>query len=391
MVDFSWINAHIADDPARLRLKYGHGYADEILQIECRRKFGIKLADTLAGNPEFIFPTALSGEQSTSDRLARFHASLVAPGTKAADLTAGLGIDAMAIAEKTNHMVAIERDEIVAKALQSNSQNLDNFEVICGDCGDVVKTWGNNGIKFDCLFIDPARRAADGKRLYALDQCEPDVVAMLPALRKVADRLVIKASPMLDITHTLNLLPDDAEIIVLGTPTECKELDIVCDFNKDVDAPSIRAVTLGADFESEFRFTKAEEANATAIMGIPSQGDYVYDPYPAVMKAGPMKLLADRFGLKKLSANTHLWTSQTFVPGFPGRAFSVVEVRPFMSKHIKRYAARYPRVNVTARNFDLTSDALRAKLRVKDGGPLRLFAVSATSQKLLVTCEEVNS
>ena len=107
------------------------------------------------------------------------------------------------------------------------------------------------------------------------------------------------------------------------------------------------------------------------------------------MKAAPLKILGERFGLKKLAPNTHLWTSAEAVGGFPGRTFMVVEALPYMSKHIKRYASRYPKVSVTARNFDMSSDALRAKLRVADG-PLRLFAVSNPPQKLLLTCQEVN-
>lgn len=389
-LDFSWISAHLSDDTTRLRLKYGHNYADEILQIECRRKFGTKLADTLAANPEFIFPTALSGEQSTSDRLARFHASLVRHDKTVADLTAGLGIDAMAIAVKADHVVAVERNEQVANALRINSDKLDNFKVICGDCSDVIKIWGKDGRRFDCLFIDPARRTADGRRIYALDQCEPDVVAMLPDLQKATNRLIVKASPMLDVTHTLNLLPYAVEIIVPGTPTECKELDIVCEFNKPIGEPLIRAVTLGPDFQSTFEFTKAEEAAAKTEFGVPKPGDYIYDPYPTVMKAAPMKLLGERFGLKKLAPNTHLWTSDKLITDFPGRTFIATEILPYMSKHIKRYASRHHAVSVTTRNFDMTAGALRAKLHVADG-PTRLFAASTTNERLLITCKDISS
>lgn len=387
-MDFSWIEQHAGDDAAKLRLKYGHERADEILQIECRRKYDAKLAETLAANPRFVFPTALSGEQSTSDRLARFHAALTGHGERAADLTAGLGIDAMAIAANAAGVVAVERDAAVAEALRLNSAATGNLTVVNGDCREVVKQWAEKGERFGCIFIDPARRAADGGRVYALDQCEPDVVAMLPELRKITDRLVIKASPMLDITHTLGLLPDAAEAIVLGTPTECKELDIVCDFKTAATEPTIRAVTLGQGFESVFEFTRSQEAAATFRQGVPKEGDYVYDPYPAVMKAAPMKLLAERFGVEKLSANTHLWTSSRLAAGFPGRVFMAVEVLPYMSKHIKRYASRYPRVSVTTRNFDMAADALRSKLGVRDGA-LRLFAASTPSQKYLITCEEV--
>lgn len=389
---YSWISAHASEDPARLRLKYGRDRAQEILQIDCRRKYSAKLCDTLAADQEFIFPTALSGEQSTSDRLARFHAEMIPDGATVIDLTAGLGIDAMTMARLgADSVVAVERDAEVADALRHNSRNLNNFTVITGDCNEIARHLVTEGRHFDYAFIDPARRAGDGSRVFALSDCEPDVTAMLSTLRSLAGNLIVKASPMLDITDTAERLPGTVEVITLGTSTECKELDIRVDLDSETtDGYIIKAVTLGDGLESVFTFTRAEEASAIAEFGEPKAGDTVYEPYPAVMKAAPFKLLGERFGLKKAGPNTHLWFSDNEVPDFPGRALRVVEVLPYMSKHIKRYASRYPRVGVTTRNFDTGADALRAKLGVKDG-PMRLFAITTfNSRKLMITCEPLS-
>lgn len=382
----------MSDDPGRLRLKYGHNRANEILQIECRRKYEAKLGAALKADPQFLFPTALSGEQSTSCRLADFHASMIGKGWKVADLTAGLGIDAMAIARHIGtqgYVMAIERDETVADALRHNARMIDNLEVACSDCRTLLDIWASEGMQFDCIFIDPARRDNAGGRVYALDKCEPDVVEMLPLLRTVTKRLIIKASPMLDISHTLSLLPEAVKVTVLGTPTECKELDITCEFcRKEYNEPHIEAVTLGQDIDSRFTFTRGEEASATAGYGIPQPGDYILDPYPSVMKAAPFRLLAERYGLSKPAANTQLWYGHSVPDRFPGRAFEVEEVLPFMSKHIKRYSSRYPRMSVTTRNFDISAEALRTKLGVKDGSG-RLFAITgADNNKYLITCKE---
>lgn len=386
---YEWIDAHKDADPATLRLKYGKERAFEILQIECRKKYAAKLHETLARDPRFIFPTALAGEQSTSDRLAAFHASLIKPGMKVADLTAGLGIDAMAMARKAGpdgHVTAVERDENVADALRHNADSLPCVEVIQSDCRTLLDVWAREGMVYDCIFIDPARRAADGSRVYALDDCEPDVVAMMPLLKTVARRIIIKASPMLDITHTTGRLDNVERVIVLGSATECKELDIVCGTKAAETEPAIEAVTLARGVDSRFTFTRAEDAAATPVFGVPRAGEYIFDPYPAVMKAAPFRLLGARYGLSKLAANTQLWYGPAPAEGFPGRAYKIEEVLPYMSKHIKRYASRYPRVSVTARNFDMTADALRAKLRVSDG-PARLFAATAADgTRYLITC-----
>jgi len=389
---FKWIAEHAADDPSKLRLKYGHGRADEILQIECRRKYAAKLCHTLRGDSEFIFPTVLSGEQSTSDRLATFHASMIVPCRQVADLTAGLGIDAMTIARhlgNDGHVTAVERDEAVADALRHNARNISALEVINADCRTLLDVWGREKRHFDCIFIDPARRDSSGGRVYALDQCEPDVTAMLNALQTVTDHLIIKTSPMLDIAHTLSLLPQAVRVVVLGTTTECKELDIECRFGiGKYPEPQIEAVTLGNNTDSRFSFTRSLEAEASATYGIPGPGDYILEPYPAVMKSAPFKLLSATYGFTKLAPNTQLWFAASAPGDFPGRAYEVEEVLPYMSKHIKRYSSRYSHVSITVRNFDTGADNLRTRLGVKDG-PRRLFAVSdAGGNKYLITCKD---
>lgn len=380
---FEWISAHAADDPSRLRLKYGKTHSFEILQIECRHKYAAKLASTLAEIPEFVFPTALSAEQSTSDRLAAYHASLVPAGASVADLTAGLGVDASAMARRAS-VVAVERQEDLVDAMRHNYASIKSLKPVHADCRDFVAQAVADNKHFDVIFIDPARRGSDGQRLFALADCEPSVLDMMPSLKKICSRLVIKASPMLDIAHTMAEVPEATEIISLGTPTECKELDIICDFAHTVDSPKISAVTIGADFESVFTFTRAEEASAEVNYGTPRVGDFIFDPYPAVMKAGAFRLMSAKFDTLKLDANTQLWFSSELRPDFPGRSFEVIEILPYASKHIKRYAARYPRVGVTARNFDMTADALRAKLGVREGSD-RLFAASKASGRYLIT------
>lgn len=386
---FDWIEKHKNDNPATLRLKFGADMADEILQVECRKKFASKLSSTLSADPQFVFPSMLAGEQATGDALAAWHAAMFDPGEKVVDLTAGLGIDAMAAARRVGRegtVVAVELDGSRAEALRWNTRMFDNLEVVGGDCREIVKAWAADGMRFNCAFVDPARRSADGGRVYSLADCEPNVVEMLPDLKKICKRLVVKASPMLDITHTAGILPEATEIVSLGTTTECKELDIVCDFTSEAKAePRIRAITIGRDFLSEFTFLRSEETEAQCRYGVPEPGGYVLDPYPAVMKAAPLKLLGARYGVAKAAPNSHLWFSPTRVEGFPGRQYRITEILPYMSKHIKRYASAHPAVGVTVRNFDMTADALRAKLRVKDGSD-RLFAVSlADGRKLMIT------
>lgn len=378
---WQWVRNHASDAPARLRLKYGRGRANEILQVEGRRKYRSKLDGVFSLLPEFVIPNALSPEQSTSWELARWHASLVPEGASVADFTAGMGVDVLALSRRASTVLAVERDESIADALAFNFREIHNVRTVCADCRELL----GRGQTFDLIFIDPARRADDGSRLFALRQCAPDVVEMLPSMLEMAPTVIVKASPMLDIDHTLAELPLCSHIYAVGTTTECKETVCFCHRDTGARQALITAVTIHGEQVTLFDFTRSEERAAVPRFGAPLVGHYVYDPYPSVMKTGAFNLLSERYGAVRLGPNTQLWTSAGRVD-FPGHAFRVTEVLPYASRHIKRYAAAHPRVSVTARNFDMDSAALRRKLGVADASDERLFAVKThTGEKLLVT------
>lgn len=387
---WKWVDEHLHDDPVKLRLKYNKkngdiDYAAAITQIECRNKFAHKLHDTLSRSMRFYFPSRLAGEQSTSDRLAEYHRKLIIRDKPIADFTSGLGIDLFHCSAETSECIGIELDEAKADALRYNIDVLDlkNIEVICADCRKFAKTTSR---RFGTIFIDPARRAADGSRVFSLADCEPNVIEMLPRLSEICDRLIIKMSPMLDISHTIEALHGCTEIIALGTPTECKELIAVMDFNVTATSPVIKAVTLGRDWESIFSYTSEEENEASMPeQSMPREGDYLFEPFPAVMKLSAQKLLAARYEVKMFHFNTRLYHSH-HDDVFPGEHFKIERIIDYASKNIKRLSKEYPQINVAVRNFGMTADALRKKLGVKDGGSLRLIGLTAPdcSKKMLI-------
>ncbi len=386
---WDWVDAHISDDPIRLRLKYakvndGIDYDAAIRQIECRRRFGKKLQVTLDRTPRFYFPSKLSGEQSTSDRLAAYHATLVRENEPLIDLTSGLGIDVMHCAPKCSSATAVERSEALADALRYNAaqSHCDRLDVICGDCREIVSR--DTVERYGTAFIDPARRSDDGSRVYSLADCEPDVVAMLPDLERICRRLIVKMSPMLDISHTVSTLGGCTKIISLGNPTECKELIAVKDFGTgSTDSQTIiEGITLLPQGEAEFRYTASEEAScAIPAYTLPSRGDFFYEPYPSIMKLGANRLLASRYELDAIHPNSRLYHSDKLDSSFPGNIFKVEAVIDYSSSNLKRFKRDYPVINVAARNFGISAEALRSKLGVKDGGDKRVIGVTDSSDR----------
>lgn len=382
---WEWVNSHLGQDAARLRLAShpatDFNLSEAITQVECRSRYGKKLRQTLTRFPEFYFPSTLSGEQSTSDLLANFHANFVGADDNVVDLTSGLGIDALHMATKARHVTAIEQNSELCQALEYNAKGLktENLKVVCGDCTELI-----DKLSGTVAYIDPARRAADGSRVFGLNDCQPDVTTLIPELSRNFRSLIIKASPMLDISRTIAELGTAVtDIYLIGTTTECKELFAILRFGEEkVGDVNIHAVTLfGQDAWSEFPFTREQEAEAMANIAekMPMSGDILYVPYPATMKAAPTKLLSSDFGLNKFHANTHLYFGAPSNPveNFPGEKLEIVEVIPWQSKNIKRFKSRFPNVMVSTRNFGMSAEALRKKLGVKEGGAeqLRLFGI----------------
>ncbi|MDE7426524.1 MAG: class I SAM-dependent methyltransferase [Muribaculaceae bacterium] len=391
-----WIEDNRENDPTKLRLKL-HGsdnieaYNSAITQIVCRKKCALKLADTLKAAEHFFFPSEISAEMSTSDVIARIHASLIPSGSTVVDLTAGLGIDVFTLARKAAKAVAVEINADAAAALKYNADvlGLSNVEVIHSDCEDFLRQL-NDGEMYDVAFIDPARRSDNGDRVYALSDCKPDVTELLPLIQKHFRTLIVKASPMLDISALANALPGCTEIIIPGTTTECKELVAVINLSEPYNIPyAIKAVTVNRkEVISEFEFTPEQEKAAAVSYAPPAAGEFLYEPYPALMKSGGMRILASKLNLQKLHPNTHLFTSAEYCASFPGDIFEIIEALPYASKHIKRLSSRYPVINVSARNFKLSAAELAKKLGVKTGGDLRLFGcVNYKDERMIIICK----
>lgn len=371
-------------NPSELRLKYsgktddGIDYEQAITQIECRRKYGKKLSQTLgASGDRFIFPGTLAGEQSTSDALAQWHAGLVSVGATVTDMTAGLGIDCLHIARKAREVRAIERDSRLCDALRQNAKTLDinNLSVTCDDSVSLLKA---GEIVGDIVFIDPARRSATGGRVFAIQDCEPDLTSLLPDMRKCFSTLIAKLSPMLDITEVTRSLPGITDIYAVGTGQECKEVVAVVNLKEtDTAAVNIHAVSVSTDgVAMDFSFTAAEEAGCKTPFAVPAAGDYLYEPLPAVMKSGGFNVLGDRFGLGKLSGNTHIYISKELKSEVPADIFRIEEVIPWQSKNLKRLSKKYPVGEVAVRNLGMSAEALRKKIGVRNGSGVRILGVT---------------
>lgn len=381
-----FIKEHASDDLNRLLLSASRYPGIDIPfvvdQIKARRQIKDKLPSWYQ-NDRLIFPAKIAAEQCSSERTALYKQELVESDMRLCDLTGGLGIDSYFFSRKVRQVTYIERFPAYCDAALHNFGILgaDNITVLKGDSTELLETLG----EMDVFYIDPARRGEGNKRVFALRDCEPDLTQLVPLLFRYAPKVIAKLSPMADIQMTLDLLPQTVSVHVLSVKNECKELLFVMERGSRLDSSRIHCVNFASDGEPElFSFSTQEERNASASINGQIKR-FLYEPNASILKAGAFKVVASRFGLDKLHISSHLYTSDKWIPGFPGRSFAVEEVLPFHNKLCKTLSRQIPQANITARNFPLSIDELRKRTGIADGGNVYLFATTLRQgEKVLI-------
>jgi THUMP domain-like len=387
---FAFVAAHQAHDPAKLALSgspYPH-LREAAAQVAARQKARAKLPQW-AACPLVWFPGSLALEQCSSEAAARYKADLV-QGRALADLTGGLGVDTRYFAGRFAQVHYVERQPALAEAAAWNLAQLGvpNVAVHHQAAEDFLAHLPQ---PIDCFYLDPARRAEQG-RVFQLQDCEPDAAAWLPRLLALAPQVLLKTSPLLDLAaarRQLHLAVPGAlaQVVVLAVDNDCKEVLYLLNRPGAAPAPepTVRAVNLGRPGTTEFAFTLAQEQAATAPLGPPE--NYLYEPNPAVLKAGAFKSVAVGYGLTKLHPHTHLYTSALAVPDFPGRRFRLkAQIKP--DKRALKELIPAGRANLAVRNFPQTVAQLRQQLALREGGDEYLFACTlADGRKVILVTE----
>ena len=392
--------------------------------IEARKKLRKKVPDWWE-RTDLIYPTALCAEQCSSSATATYKAKLVEkiireyttlPGGESvlADLTGGLGIDAAAFSKVAGEVLYNDMNPVLAEAARHNFNvlGIENILISCTELTakslpDILRSshydTGNFGLEQsetmhpDIIFLDPSRRGSNGNRFYMIEDCQPNVLELLPALFSYSRNILLKLSPMADIsliTEQLNHCYEEysektfgtgwnrnwiREIHVVAIAGECKELLVWMDRDWDGDA-----TFLCVEDGRSLKFSQDEIVRSKAVLPDSTFMRVLFEPGKSITKAGAFNAICSRFGLVKLGKFTHLYTfsqplseaelkdkEETLEPF--GKIFSVKEILTFDKASIKKIKNEYPNCEVAARNIPLSSDELRSRLGVKSGDDAMIF------------------
>jgi 16S rRNA G966 N2-methylase RsmD len=383
-----FIAMHGEEDAYALSLQ-GARYPDvdikaAVVQIEGRQRVRDKLP-TWHTNQHILYPSHLPIEQCSSEKTARYKASLVR-GEEFVDLTGGMGVDCFFISQKFHHTVYVERQQELCELAEHNfaALGLQTVNIVHDDCTHYLQKMASA----DVIFIDPARRNSNGKKVFALSDCDPDILQMEDILLEKGKTVLVKLSPMLDMDMLIRQLHSIIAVHVISVDNECKELLAILS-RQAVSDVEIHCIHFIHSEMQSFHFNRSEEIAAQCTFAS-AIGNYLYEPNVSLLKAGAFKLPASAYGIQKLHPNSHLYTSDCLVPQFPGRIFHVEKVGNYSKASLKNLLGGMKKANITVRNFPISATELRKKLKLKEGGDDYLFATtSMDGESLLVSCKKI--
>jgi hypothetical protein len=381
-----FLEQHKSDEPATLMLqakRYPNlPVAELVQQIQARQKALTKIPGW-AENYDLIFPVNISVEQASSEQTARYKASLLS-GNLLVDLTGGFGVDDYFFAQQFREVFYVEQNAALSETVQYNFEKLavSNVTFFTQNATDFLQNFTGPA---DCFYLDPARRGTANQKLHLLEDCEPDILRLLPELLTKAKTVLLKTSPLLDINLAVAQLKTVQKIWVVAVENECKEVLYQIGREENAD-PEITAVNLSSRQQhAPFVFRKSA-AEAAAVSYVEPQ-QFIYEPNAAILKAGAFRQLAEYYSVSKLHRNSHLYTSETLVPNFPGRAFKLKTVAKYNKKALLQLLPD-KKANITVRNFPETVAQIRQKTGLREGGNIYLFATTDLHQQPVILISE---
>ncbi|MFK5879862.1 MAG: class I SAM-dependent methyltransferase [Flavobacteriaceae bacterium] len=379
-----FINDNIKADISKVLLKgvsFSNVSTKEIVeQIEAKKRCKNKLPTWFA-TENIYYPNKLNIEQTSSEITANYKSELL-KGDSIIDLTGGFGVDCFYFSKRFKNVTHCEINQELSEIVTHNYPQLKttNVKTIATDG---IAYLQNSDLKFDWIYIDPSRRNDVKGKVFLLDDCLPNVPKNINSLFNHSDNILIKVSPILDISSAINELKFVKEIHVVAVNNEVKELLFIL---KKGFKESVKIKTINLQKEQhqlfEFVFGKSKTPN----YGLPK--NYIYEPNVAILKSGGFTEIANQLDLEKLHQHSHLYTSN-FLIDFPGRRFELKHNISFDKKQLKKLIPS-KKANITTRNFPQSVAQIRKKTGIKDGGDDYLFCTTdCSNKKIILLCQKV--
>jgi len=381
-----YINTNLKSDISKLILKGSPFKTISIQelaeQILAKNKCQKKLPNWFSSK-NIYYPKKINIEQTSSEITAKYKSNLVS-GESLIDITGGFGIDSYYFSQKVKKVTHCEINSQLSEIVAHNYKQLNcsNIENYFGDGLDLLK---KSPLKFDWIYIDPSRRNDLKGKVFLLKDCLPNIPNNLDLLFEKSNHILIKVSPILDISSAISELNFVKNIYIVAVENEVKELLFILkkDFNQNITTNTINFIK---NEIQQFNFGLNESSSAT--FSEPKQ--YLYEPNAAILKAGAFNQISEHFKIDKLHHHSHLYTSKNLIK-FPGRSFEIKHSIPYDKKQLKKLIPTN-KANITIRNFPETVAQIRKKTKLKDGGFQYLFfTTDINNNHIILICEKLHT
>lgn len=385
-INQKFINENINSKTADLLLKKNHHSDVDIKllveQIEAKQRCKTKLP-TWFNTEKIYYPNKLNIEQTSSEVTAKYKSSLIT-GNSIIDLTGGFGIDCYYFSEKFKEVTHCEINCELSEIVSHNYKELgvNTIETITNDG---ISQLLNNNKQYDWVYIDPSRRHDTKGKVFFLKDCLPDVPKHLNTIFNHTNNVMIKTSPLLDISVGISELNYVKTIHIIAVNNEVKELLWILEKGFEAET-TIKTVNINKTAEEIFDFKLNEEQAITTNFSEPLT--YLYEPNAAVLKSGGFKSVSKQLNVLKLHQHTHLYTLQELIE-FPGRCFKIERVLPYNKQLLKKEL--HEKANISTRNFPEAVQQIRKKFKIKDGGDTYVFfTTNLHNEKIVIICKKVS-
>ena len=402
---WQFIRKHVHDDVRKLALQ-GSKEADVDLPMALQQIAGRQTArrklPAWAEVEDVIYPPHLNMEQCSSEQTARYKQQLVehlqTDKRIFIDLTGGFGVDFYWMSQGFSRRVYVEQNAELCAVAEHNFALLSLPCTI--HCCDAATFLSGMESLADIIYLDPARRNEHGGRTYGIADCTPNVLELLPLLLEKARFIVLKLSPMLDWRKAVSDLQEAAadcrqshaivsEVHIVSVSNECKELLLVLSRQGQTEHPTVVCI----NDRQVFQVGATPLASAATLCheaGSLSAQSFLYEPNSSIMKAGCFAEVERQFPVRQLSVNSHLFVSAVEIVDFPGRSFQISAISSMNKQELKTVLSGVERANITVRNFPMTPEQLRKKLKLKDGGDVYIFATTLPDgEHKLLLCRKI--
>lgn len=372
----NYINQNLNSDLTKLLLKKSP-FPDVTMQEIVQQIKGRKTAEKkfpFLSKEGIVFPPNLNLEQASSQSTAEYKAQNL-KGKSFLDLTCGFGIDAYFLSKNFDEVTLIEQNSELISIVENNWKTLGRKAHFINK--NLEEFLANNPRKFDVVYLDPARRDQQNKKKFLLEDLSPNLLEIEEKLHSISDKIIVKLSPLIDISYLISELKNISEIQIIAVRNEVKELLLIIDKQDasfELQDVSIRCVNLESE-EPEFLFKFNDEKSSNSEFS--ESSNFLYIPNNSILKAGAFNIISEKFGLNKLHPNTHFYTSEHKIEDFPGR---VLEIEKIDAKDLKKEE----KYNIVSKNYPLKPEEIKKKYKLNDGGNHYLiFTQSSNGKEIL--------